>query len=115
MYLTGVAIVGLCTLAVGVLNWQSQDLARFMVYLALGVIASTCKIQLPDVRGTITPAFVLMLAAIAQLSLGETLVMAAVLGVVQVLWRPARRPMLAQISYRVQLGQALAGSQPTGA
>jgi len=99
LYLTGVVTAGLFALAAGIPDWQSHDLARFVVYLALGVCASTLKIQLPGVRGTITPAFVLLLAAIAQLSFGETAVMAAVLGMVQVLWRSTKRPMLAQVLF----------------
>jgi hypothetical protein len=42
---------------------------------------------------------VLTLASLAQLSYSETTVMAAVVGLVQVLWRPARRPMLAQMVF----------------
>jgi hypothetical protein len=99
LYLTGVVATGLLALAAGIPGWQPQDLARFLVYLALGVFASTLKIQLPGVRGTITPGFVLLLAAVAQLSFGETAVMAAVLGVVQVLWRSTKRPLLAQVLF----------------
>jgi hypothetical protein len=99
MYLTGAVAASLAPLIVAALSWQSQDPTRFLVYLALAVVASTFKIQLPLMRGTITPAFVLLLATIAQLSFGETVVMAAVVGAVQVLWRPARRPMLAQVLF----------------
>ena len=99
MYLTGVVMAGLIVLAAAALHWQSRDAIRFLIYLALAVLASTFKIRLPYVQGTLTPAFVLLLASIAQLSLAETAVMAAVVGVVQVLWRPARRPMLAQVLF----------------
>jgi hypothetical protein len=98
-YLIGVVTAGMIVLAAAVFGWQSQNPTRFVTYLALAVLASTFKIRLPYVQGTLTPAFVLLLAAIAQLSLGETAVMAAVVGAVQVLWRPARRPMLAQVLF----------------
>jgi hypothetical protein len=99
IYLMGVVTAGLSALTAAAIGWQSQDPTRFVVYLVLAVVASMFKIQLPRMRGTITPAFVLLLAAIAQLSFAETAVMAAVVGVVQVLWRPARRPMLAQVVF----------------
>jgi len=46
-----------------------------------------------------TPAFVLLLVGIAHLDFAETVVTAAVCGAVQVMWRPARRPMLAQVVF----------------
>jgi len=99
MYLTGVVTAGLIVLTAAAFDWQLLSPAQFAIYLALAVLASTFKIRLPYMQGTLTPGFVLLLAAIAQLSLAETAVMAAVVGVVQVLWRSARRPMLAQILF----------------
>jgi hypothetical protein len=99
MYLMGVVTTGVILLAAAALGWQSQNPVRFTIYLTLGVAASTFKIRLPYVQGTLTPAFVLLLVAIAQLSLAETTVMAVVVGVAQVLWRAARRPMLAQVVF----------------
>jgi len=99
LYLMGVLTVGVILLTAATIGLHSQDPTRFVVYLALAVMASTFKIPLPRMQGTITPAFVLLLAAIAQLNFAETAVMAAVTGAVQVLWRPARRPMLAQILF----------------
>jgi hypothetical protein len=95
IYLIGVVAAGVILLLAAALDWQSLNPIRFLVYLALGVLASTFKIRLPYVQGTLTPAFVLLLAAVAQLTLSETIVIAAASGVVQVLWR-ARRPMMAQ-------------------
>jgi hypothetical protein len=99
MYLAGVLVTGVMLLTSSALGWQSQNITRFVIYLALASVASTFKIKLPHLGGTITPAFVLLLVAIAQLSFAETAIMAAVVGLVQVLWRPARRPMLAQVLF----------------
>jgi hypothetical protein len=110
-YVAVVVTAGVFALVVVALDWQSQNPPQFMSYLALAVVASTLKIRLPHVRGTLTPAFVLVLAAIAQLSLQETVVMAAVTGVVQVLWRSAVRPTLAQALFNpasLSLSAALA-------
>ena len=71
----------------------------------------TLKIRLPRLLGTVTPSFVLVLVAIAELSLAETVVIAAAIGFVQGLWRPAQRPLLAQILFNpanLSLGAALA-------
>jgi hypothetical protein len=98
-YVTGVATAGAVLLVAACLNWHSQDPARLISYLALTVAASTLKIPLPRLQGTLTPGFVLVLVAIAELTLAEAVVMAALGGVVQVLWRPARRPMMAQVVF----------------
>jgi len=76
-------------------DWQSRNPARFVTYLALAMFASTLKIRLPRMRGTLTPTFVLVLAAMADLSFAETAVMAAMGGVVQILWCSRKRPTLA--------------------
>jgi len=110
-YLVAVISAAVVPLTLAVAGWQSQVPARFVAYLALGVAASTFKIRLPGVNGTLSPAFVLLLAAIAQLSFAETVVMAALVGVVQVLWRAARPPLLAQILFNpacLAVGAALA-------
>ncbi len=101
IYIAMVVMAGAIPLVLAALDWQSQNLARFISYLALATVASTLKIPLPHTRGTITPAFVLLLASIAQLSLAETVVIAAVTGVVQVLWRSAMRPKPAQVLFNL--------------
>jgi len=98
-FVTMVVTAGAIVLGAAAINWQPQNPARFVTYLAVAVAAATLKIRLPRMHGTLTPAFVLVLAAIAELSFAEAVVISAVVGAVQVLWRPARRPMLAQILF----------------
>jgi hypothetical protein len=90
---------GLLLLFVAAINWRPQNPGRFVAYLALATCASTLKIRLPRMRGTLTPAFVLLLASIADLSWEETVLMAAVLGLVQAVWRCKQRPTLAQVLF----------------
>jgi hypothetical protein len=106
-----VVTAGVILLMVAALYWQSESPARFISYLAVAVAASTLKIRLPRMRASLTPSFVLVLVAILGFSFAETVVMAAVTGVVQVLWRPKRRPMLAQVVFNpasLALGAAFA-------
>ncbi len=110
-YVAIVVAAGVIMLVAAALDWQSRNPAQFICYLALAVAASTLKIRLPYVRGTLTPAFVVVLLAIAQLGLAEAVVIAAVTGVVQVLWRSAARPSLAQVLFNpasLSLSAALA-------
>jgi len=53
----------------------------------------------PHMGWTLTPTFVLVLAALAEVSWAETAVISLAIGVVQSLWRPAQRPMLSQVLF----------------
>jgi len=90
VYVGGVIAMGLVLLIWSVFEWQSRDVYRFAGYLVLALAASTQKVRLPGMRGTISPNFVLLLVAIAELSLSEALFMSALAGMLQCAWRPKR-------------------------
>jgi len=98
-FVVAVVTAGAILLLAAALDWQSQNPLRFVSYLALTVAASTLKVRLPRVGGTLTPAFVLLLAALADMTFSEIAVICAVSALVQMLWRPARRPRLAQLLF----------------
>lgn len=89
-YLSGVLAAALILLIWGTLNWQVRDPLRFGAYLALVAIASTLKVRLPRMRGTISLNFVLLLVGIGDLSLTEVVFMSALAGAIQCLWKPKR-------------------------
>jgi hypothetical protein len=94
-----VVACGVLLLGMAAFQWHSPAPVRFVIYLTLAVVASTLKVRLPGMRGTISPGFVLVLTAVVGMSFGEVIGMATVVGLVQVLWRSARRPMLAQVLF----------------
>ena len=65
IYVIGVVTAGVILTVAAVFRWESTDLARFISYLTLAVVASTLKIRLPLLRQTMSPAFVLLLLAVA--------------------------------------------------
>jgi hypothetical protein len=91
-YVLGVLGAGLILLFWSALQWQSQDSLRFVCYLALAVAAATLKVRLPGMRSTISVNFVLLLVAITTLSLAEAVLMAAVVGIIQCVWKPKKPP-----------------------
>jgi len=91
-YVLGVIVAGLVLLSWATLQWQSQDPIRFACYLALAVAATTLKVRLPGMRSTISGNFVLLLVAIATLSLAEAVLMATVVGIIQCVWKPKKPP-----------------------
>ena len=67
------ASLGVVALGFAVLHWQSHDLLRFFCYLAVAVLASGLKVQLPGIDGTMSVNFLFILLGVLELSLSETL------------------------------------------
>ena len=102
LYTRTVAFLGLALLA-GCLTalWQPTDPTRFVSYLAVAILASTFKIRLPGIQGTISINFLLILMAITALSLDEALLIGCVATVVQCYWGVKKQPMRIQVAFNV--------------
>jgi diguanylate cyclase (GGDEF)-like protein/putative nucleotidyltransferase with HDIG domain len=68
------AALGVVALAYSLWHWQSGDLTRFACYLAVALLASSLKIQLPGLDGTMSVNFLFILLSVLDLNLPETLV-----------------------------------------
>ncbi|MCZ2151920.1 MAG: hypothetical protein LC126_29605 [Bryobacterales bacterium] len=100
IYIACVAVLGLGLLVLSLATgWESQDAVRYTVYVGLALIASTWKVRLPGMQGTMSANFLLILIGVAELSMDETLAMASLAAVVQCLWRAAKRPAPVQILF----------------
>jgi putative nucleotidyltransferase with HDIG domain len=69
------AALGACAMVYVLWHWQSVDLTRFLCYLLVAVLASSLKIQLPGLDGTMSVNFLFILLSILELNLPETLVL----------------------------------------
>ena len=58
-------------------RWESQDLFRFLCYLALAIWASRLKVSLPGITGALSVLFIFILFGIVELSLPEALLIGA--------------------------------------
>src|SRR5271155_4336425 len=68
------AALGAWALTYALWHWQSVDLTRFVCYLLVAVLASSLKIQLPGLDGTMSVNFLFILLSVLELNLPETLV-----------------------------------------
>lgn len=100
-YALAVCAAGALVAANAAFLWQSGDTAALLVYLGLAALASTFKVRLPELPGTISPGFVFLLMAVARLSWSETVAIGVVSALVQSLWRAKRRPTTLQIGFNV--------------
>ena len=99
----GVTILVGFALLIGCLMFQAQfpDLARYFSYLLLAVVASTLKVRLPGITGTISVNFLFILIGIADFTFAETLTMGCTAILIQCVWRTKSRPRFAQVFFNV--------------
>jgi putative nucleotidyltransferase with HDIG domain len=74
LFIGATAALGVLALTYALSHWQSADLIRFACYLVVAVLASSLKIQLPGLDGTMSVNFLFILLSVLDLSLPETLV-----------------------------------------
>jgi len=85
------ASFGVAALVFALMHWQSHDLLRFACYLAVAVLASGLKVQLPGIDGTMSVNFLFILLGVMELSLPETLVIGCTASLVQSVWQNRNR------------------------
>ena len=85
------AALGAVTLTYALSHWQSHDPVRFSCYLAVAILASGLKVQLPGIDGTMSVNFLFILLGVMELSLPETLVIGCAATLVQSVWQTRKR------------------------
>ncbi len=101
VYIGIVLGLGITVLGYGLYHWAPEDLPRFFCYLVLAIPASALKVKLPGVTGTMSVVFVILIAAIVELTLPQALVIGTLCGVFQSYWHARVRPRLIQVVFSV--------------
>ena len=94
-------IPGLIMLSLGVSHWESVDPLRFTIYLLLALVASTLKVRLPGLTGTMSLNFLFILLGVSQMSFSETLALGAFATVIQCVWKSRVRPGIPQVLFNI--------------
>ena len=102
IYIGLIVALGFAVLT-GCLLFQAEfpDLPRYFSYLLLAVIASTLKVRLPGITGTMSVNFLFILIGIADFTLAETLTMGCLAILVQCIWRTRTRAKLIQVVFNI--------------
>lgn len=103
-YIDAVVTAGGIILAIALTQWQSDDLVRFSVFLALFAAAATLKFRIRGITGTYSPMVFFVLIGAATLTFSEVAVAALLGGVVQCIFRAQRRPLLIQVWFNAANG-----------
>lgn len=85
------------------LSGQYPDLWRYCSYFSLALIASTLKVRLPGLTGTISTNFLFILIGTVELTFAETITMGCAAVVVQCMWRARTRPIPIQVLFNVSV------------
>jgi len=67
----------------GALHTSSRNIAEFICYLGIAILASRLKVNLPGIAGTMSVSFLFILLGILQLSFTETLILGCASTLVQ--------------------------------
>jgi len=102
LYINSTIVIGLSTLA-GCLLYERQftDPLRYFGYLLLACLASTLKIKLPKIQGTMSVNFLLILIGVAELTLTETITLGCIAALIQCFWKPRKRPAMVQVLFNI--------------
>jgi diguanylate cyclase (GGDEF)-like protein/putative nucleotidyltransferase with HDIG domain len=100
-YITVVSAVGMSLVLWQMHEWSSASLFRYACFFAAGMFASSLKVPLPAITGTLSVNFLFIIFGVVELTLPETLLMACSITLVQCLWNAKRRPKVFQILFNV--------------
>ncbi len=100
-YIACAAAVGLTLLAVGLFQPGFPNPTRLFMFLLLALLASTLKVHLPGLTGTMSVSFLFILMGIADYTFSETILVGCAGALVQSVWKARRRPKLIQIIFNI--------------
>jgi diguanylate cyclase (GGDEF)-like protein/putative nucleotidyltransferase with HDIG domain len=101
LFIAATGAVGIWSLVHALWHWQSADLTRFVCYLLVAVLASSLKIQLPGIDGTMSVNFLFILLSVLELSLPETLVLGCTATLAQCLFGTQQKRVPIKIVFNV--------------
>jgi diguanylate cyclase (GGDEF)-like protein/putative nucleotidyltransferase with HDIG domain len=102
MFIGLVVTLGTGVLVFGAVHQSSKNIAEFICYLGIAVLASRMKVNLPGITGTMSVNFLFVLLGVLELSFSETLILGCVSILVQSLYPD--RPNALQVTFNVCAG-----------
>ena len=93
---------GMTSLLYAAVHQSSKNIAEFICYLGIAILASRLRVNLPGITGTLSVNFLFILVAIVELSYAETITLGAVSMLAQCL--NPDRPNALQLTFNVCAG-----------
>src|SRR5271169_2043783 len=102
LFIAVMVIAGLATLIYGGIHQSSRNIAEFICYLGIAILASRLKVNLPGITGTLSVNFLFILIGVLELSFTETLTLGAISMLAQSVY--PERPKAIQVTFNVCAG-----------
>ncbi len=102
LFITLIIVAGTATLLYGEIHQSSRNIAEFICYLGIAILASRLKVSLPGITGTLSVNFLFILIGVLELSFAETLTLGAVSMLAQSVY--PERPKAIQVTFNVCAG-----------
>ncbi len=99
VFISLVVVAGTCVLLYGAIEPTSRNIAQFICYLLIAILASRLKVNLPGITGTMSVNFLFILLGVLELSFAETLVLGTAAILVQCFYRD--RPSAIQVTFNI--------------
>jgi diguanylate cyclase (GGDEF)-like protein/putative nucleotidyltransferase with HDIG domain len=101
LFIAVMALAALACFALAFSYWQLSDPVKFCCYLAVALLASSLKIKLPGIDGTMSLNFLFILLGVLEMSFGETLAIGFAAVLVQSCWRSSNRLKPIQVLFNL--------------
>jgi diguanylate cyclase (GGDEF)-like protein/putative nucleotidyltransferase with HDIG domain len=101
-FISLVVVAGMATLVYGGIHQTSKNIAEFICYLGIAILASRLKVSLPGITGTLSVNFLFILIGVLELSFTETLILGAVSMLAQCMY--PERPNALQVTFNICAG-----------
>jgi diguanylate cyclase (GGDEF)-like protein/putative nucleotidyltransferase with HDIG domain len=102
LFVSVTVLAGLATLVYGGVHQSSKNIAEFICYLGIAILASRLKVNLPGITGTLSVNFLFILIGVLELSFTETVILGAISMIAQCLY--PERPKAIQLTFNVCAG-----------
>src|SRR5208283_4960325 len=102
LFISLIVMAGTAILAWGAIHQSSKNIAEFICYLGIAILASRLKVTLPGITGTLSVNFLFILVGIAELSYAEAITLGAVSMLAQSFYPD--RPGAIQLTFNVCAG-----------
>ncbi|MGH9502439.1 MAG: diguanylate cyclase [Terriglobales bacterium] len=102
VFISLVVMAGTCVFLYSAIRPTSKNIAQFICYLLIAILAARLKVRLPGITGTMSVNFLFILLGVLELSFAETLVLATAAILVQCFYRD--RPSPLQITFNLSAG-----------
>jgi diguanylate cyclase (GGDEF)-like protein/putative nucleotidyltransferase with HDIG domain len=99
VFISLVVTIGTGVLLYGAAKPTSKNIAQFICYLLIAILASRLKVNLPGITGTMSVNFLFILLGILELSFAETLVLGTAALLIQCFYRD--RPSALQVTFNM--------------